>query len=92
MPSILQYEIFTLEEVKANVTGLVVKPLCSVQYAVDRQKLWLEKSFKGNDKLKHRRADFQIYIILGNAALEFAVVYQGDLVGYTEATYMQRFD
>ena len=66
-------------------------PLCTVLYSVDRNKLWLEKSFKGPDKVKHRSPTFQLIIILGNASLDFVVGYREQIVGHVEANYKQTF-
>ena len=72
---------------------IVVHPLCTVVFSVDRSKLWLEKSFKGPvDRKKHRNAVFQMYILLGSAGLDFCVSYRNEVVGHVEAKYLQKFD
>ncbi|KAM0796671.1 hypothetical protein BDR22DRAFT_866080 [Usnea florida] len=69
-----------------------VYALCTVNYSADCDKLWLEKSFKSPiTKKKHRRAKFDICIILGNATLDFTVAYKDELVGHVEAKYMEEF-
>lgn len=63
-----------------------------MNYSADCDKLWLEKSFESViTKKKHRKAKFELSIILGNATLDFLVAYKDELVGLVEAKYMEEF-
>ncbi|MCJ1459513.1 hypothetical protein MMC28_009892 [Mycoblastus sanguinarius] len=69
-----------------------VRPLCTVKYSVDCSRLWLEDSFKSSDtKKEHRKAIFDLFILLGNAALDFQVKYKDELIGHVKAEYMDKF-
>ena len=75
-----------------SLCTIAVYALCTVNYSADCDKLWLEKSFKSPiTKKKHRKAKFDICIILGNATLDFTVAYKDELVGHVEAKYMEEF-
>ena len=69
-----------------------VKTLCTVNFGADCDKLWLERSFKSPlTKTKHRNAVFQLFIILGNAALDFVVMYKDEVLAHVEAEYAEQF-
>lgn len=69
-----------------------VRALCTVKYLVSCHKLWREKSFKSPiTKVKHRNAEFELFILLGNAGLDFSVMYQDEIVGHVEAEYAEKF-
>ena len=71
---------------------IAVHALCTVRYSADCDKLWMEKSFKSPvTKKKHRNAIFQLFIILGNASLDFVVAYKEEIVGHVEAEYKEKF-
>jgi len=49
-----------------------------------------EKSFKSPvDKKKYRKIEFQLCILLGNAALDFEVTYKDEFVGAVAAQYAE---
>jgi hypothetical protein len=65
-----------------------VKQLCTVQYTIKCPTLWKEKSYKNPyTNQKWRDATFDLGIVLGNATLQFLVVYKDDLKAMTEARY-----
>ena len=68
-----------------------VHPLCKVIFAANKDKLWLEQSFRGADGKKRRNAVMQIIIILGSATLDFVVVYKDEILGAVEAKYAESF-
>lgn len=72
------------------ISSTAVKPLCKVNFAADKNKLWLEKSFK-TAVGKRRKADMDMYIILGSATLDFVVIYKNKILAAVEAKYVERF-
>jgi hypothetical protein len=65
-----------------------VKMLCSVDFQISCMKLWLEKSYRNPLMIeKWRDCMFVIVIRLGNANIDFAVIYKDELAAYCEAKY-----
>ena len=67
-----------------------VKPLCDVAFAADKDKLWLERSFK-TPAGKRRQANMLMCIILGNATLDFFVIYRNEVLAAVETKYAENF-
>jgi hypothetical protein len=69
-----------------------VKVLCKVDFAIDRAKLWAEKSFKDPATgQKWRTALFDFGIRLDDTTLDFFVTYKGEEVASVAANYMEEF-
>lgn len=60
----------------ADRLALAVKKLCDVNYAIECTKLWVHgKSYKSPvTREKWRNANFDIFVQLGSATLEFVVL------------------
>ena len=74
-----------------RLTGSVaaVKKLCTVEYGIERSKLWLEEtSYKDPvTKKKWRDATFNLQFEPGSASITFSVYYKNQRVAYTTAKY-----
>lgn len=69
-----------------------VKQLCTVQYGIDCNKLWMESSYRDPiTKQKWRDATFDLVLMLDTAALHFVVCYKNEPVAYTETDYKEDF-
>ncbi|KAG9206733.1 hypothetical protein G6514_000018 [Epicoccum nigrum] len=69
-----------------------VKDLCTVHYGVEKAKLYLESSYKDpTTKEKWRDANFDMYVQLNAATLDFFIEYKDKRVAYTEAKYKEEF-
>ncbi|KAF2815177.1 uncharacterized protein BDZ99DRAFT_408930 [Mytilinidion resinicola] len=67
-----------------------VKLLCIVEYGIDCDKLWHEKSFRNPEtKQKYRAATFHLVVRLDTAKLQFRVFYKDKPVAFTEADYKE---
>ncbi|KAF7553497.1 hypothetical protein G7Z17_g3586 [Cylindrodendrum hubeiense] len=66
--------------------------LCSVEFSVPESKIWMEKSYKSVVVPgKWRDMTFDLFVLLGNATLDFVVAYQREPVAHVEAKYMEDF-
>ena len=73
-----------------RLTGNVaaVKELCTVEYGIERSKLWLETSYEDPvTKEKWRDATFNLQFEPGSASIAFSVYYRNQRVAYTRAKY-----
>ncbi|RMJ13421.1 hypothetical protein CDV36_006927 [Fusarium kuroshium] len=69
-----------------------VKQLCSVNYSVEEEKIWHEDSYRSDAQPgKWRTMTMKLFLILGNATLDFRVKYRNEYVATVEAEYVQDF-
>ena len=65
-----------------------VRELCTVDYGIERSKLWMETSYKNPiTKKKWRDATFNLQFEPGSASITFSVYYKSQRVAYTRAKY-----
>ncbi|KAH7160459.1 hypothetical protein B0J13DRAFT_644084, partial [Dactylonectria estremocensis] len=79
-----------LRRVGPNDPKTYVKQLCSVQFTVPESQIWKERSYQSVVVPgKWRDMTFDLSVRLGNATLDYYVVYRNKLVAQVEATYME---
>ncbi len=65
-----------------------VKELCTVEYGVQKSKLWLDDIYKNPDtKKKWTDVGFDFRFAPGSASIAFSVYYKNQRVAYTRANY-----